>query len=308
MPGLWIKVDADFHLDELMMRAGPMAQVLHIRAMGFCRKMLTDGKITKGQVAALTYDMPESAEQIERLEFCEDGKSPLWEPINGGWMLESYGDLNQSAAEIADITEKKRKAGKARADKAAAQQSAQQPVEHLLSTCLAPEEHCAEAVSEHRCSTLLCSEVGSTNNGTDVHLPQAKPDGAEWEPDDPAYTPIAGYDGKSELALWEKTWGKISPSQVTMAQNSLIRLHVYFKLSVQQVRRLVEHVNTDPEAGEWWGGKQRSPSSWLQQDESGQHRWQKIRTHAESSTKPKPPKGDGDVRPTPTPFSEILNQ
>ena len=303
MAGLWIKVGTGFYRTEQQRQLGISAQMLHIRGMALCRENMTDGIVKEWQLPLIAFDMPDVGDLVRRLtQAGPEGEAPVWTAIDGGWTIPEYLERNMTAAELKALSEKRSKAGKA----SAANRSVEHPVEH-------PVEQDVEQDVEHNLNiattTLLYSVPAVQNtNGTDVHLPQAKPDGAEWEPDDPAYTPIAGYDGKSELALWEKTWGKISPSQVTMAQNSLIRLHVYFKLSVQQVRRLVEHVNTDPEAGEWWGGKQRSPSSWLQQDESGQHRWQKIRTHAESSTKPKPPKGDGDIRPTPTPFREILNR
>ena len=106
----------------------------------------------------------------------------------------------------------------------------------------------------------------------------------EWEPDDPSYAIVQGYNGKAELAIWETAFGKIPGGQWGEAQNALIRLHTHFKLSVKQIAEMVNHVTVDPKASEWWGGKHRPPSLWLKRDEDGRYKWQKIAAHAESSS------------------------
>lgn len=103
MSGLYVKLDAEYASDDKLIAAGPLAELLYIRGLAFCKRQMVDGIIKTNQLAAVALGIPSAARHAAAL--VEHG---AWAPIDGGWLIAAWLKRNKSAAEIADDREARR--------------------------------------------------------------------------------------------------------------------------------------------------------------------------------------------------------
>lgn len=123
---LFVPVEVDYYQNEKFEGLPETAEVLWVRALAYAKERRTDGKLTIGQLRFLGLDGLE--ERIQAL--CA---AKLWNVVDGGWEISGFLKRNRSAAEIEEISEKRRKAGAK--SKQSAEQFAQQNGSKQESSC-----------------------------------------------------------------------------------------------------------------------------------------------------------------------------
>lgn len=103
--GLWVRLDASYYLDAAILEAGEAAEVLYLRALGLAKTVLTDGLLTRPQLATLGLDNLDA--RASRL--VEVG---LWLPVKTGWQIRSWLRWNSSAKRVEEIREKRKRSGR----------------------------------------------------------------------------------------------------------------------------------------------------------------------------------------------------
>ena len=102
----------------------------------------------------------------------------------------------------------------------------------------------------------------------------------DFEPTDPDYQAIPGYNAAEEISYWEAHIKKIPRNLRLLSQNAFIQLHQHFKLSLPQLQSLLTHLATDPEAKGFWGDV---PTRLIVQRSDGLFSFQKAQNHMERS-------------------------
>jgi hypothetical protein len=90
----WVKLDDGFAEHPKLERAGPSAGWMHVAALCYCARNLTDGRIPKARALRLA-DVPKPAQVIDRL--VEVG---LWEVDGDDYVIHDYGDYNPSRVQV----------------------------------------------------------------------------------------------------------------------------------------------------------------------------------------------------------------
>lgn len=103
---LFVPLDVDYASDEKVIAAGPMAELLFVRALAFSKRTLSDGRIRKAQLPVVAYGITGQTKLAARLVHVG-----LWVTAEDGWQISGWSKRNKSAAAIADGTAKKRVAG-----------------------------------------------------------------------------------------------------------------------------------------------------------------------------------------------------
>lgn len=97
----WVKLDDGFTEHRKLELVGPLAGWLHVCALCYCARNLTDGRFPKSKALRLA-DVPKPAQLAAKL--VEVG---LWEDDGDDYVIHDFGDYNPSRAQV----EKERKAG-----------------------------------------------------------------------------------------------------------------------------------------------------------------------------------------------------
>jgi hypothetical protein len=94
----WTMLSDDFWAHPKVLKAGPEAVALFVRALSRAADALSDGFISRADLALLTRWATPSATKPERLAqaLVDAG---LWEVMEDGWMIHDYHDYNRSADE-----------------------------------------------------------------------------------------------------------------------------------------------------------------------------------------------------------------
>jgi hypothetical protein len=103
MSGLYVKLDAEYASDDKLIAAGPMAELLYIRGLAFCKRQMVDGVIKTNQLAAVALGIPSAAKHAAAL--VEHG---AWVTVRDGWRIAAWLKRNKSVAEITDDREARR--------------------------------------------------------------------------------------------------------------------------------------------------------------------------------------------------------
>ena len=90
----WVKLDDLFSDHPKVMEAGPLAAWLHVCAMCYCGRYLTDGFIPTGQVRKLA-DVDNAQELASKL--VDVG---LWENAEGGYQIHDWLEYNPSREQV----------------------------------------------------------------------------------------------------------------------------------------------------------------------------------------------------------------
>jgi len=98
----WIKLDDEFAEHPKVEALGNEAFRLHLMALCYCGKHLTDGRIPRGWATRRA-----SADVLAELEH-----GGLWQPADDGWVIHDYLDYNPTREQALDLKEKRSTAGR----------------------------------------------------------------------------------------------------------------------------------------------------------------------------------------------------
>jgi hypothetical protein len=100
---LWVKLDVEYASDPKLIDAGPMAELLYVRALCFAKKVNRDGFIEYRQLTRLAVGLPRPGALAVRLV-----QSGAFVETDNGWQITGWLKHNKTAHRIADETERKR--------------------------------------------------------------------------------------------------------------------------------------------------------------------------------------------------------
>jgi hypothetical protein len=103
---MWVKLDDQFHDHPKVVAAGPMAELLYIRALGYCARYLTGGAIPRAMLPRLT---PAKNGDALAETLVEVG---LWEETDTGWQVHDYLDWNPSPDQVRATRKKRSELGR----------------------------------------------------------------------------------------------------------------------------------------------------------------------------------------------------
>ena len=103
----WIKLDQGFPEHPKVIDAGPLAAWLHVRALGYCNRNLTDGAISHAIARELAPGKRGQA-LVRRLV-----AAGLWEMTRTGYAIHDFLEYQPSRADVLDLRAKKAEAGRA---------------------------------------------------------------------------------------------------------------------------------------------------------------------------------------------------
>lgn len=111
----WVRLDENFPEHPKVVAAGPLAGWLHVCALAYCNRHLTDGFIPEAVVRRLTgLTDRQVREAIGALEV-----QSMWQPAAGGYSIHDYLDYQLSSEDVKALRDSKvaagRKGGKASA-------------------------------------------------------------------------------------------------------------------------------------------------------------------------------------------------
>src|SRR3990167_3010294 len=101
----WVHVESSVARNRKFMKAGPAPSWLWVCGLAYCQEGLTDGFIP---AEALPFLGVKNARQLAHHLVA----AGLWDETVGGWVVHDYLKHNRSAAQIADIRDRRGKGGK----------------------------------------------------------------------------------------------------------------------------------------------------------------------------------------------------
>lgn len=90
----WAKFDDQFSDHPKVVAAGPMAELLAMRAVIFCARYETDGLIRESVLPRLTVGITSPKKQVSALV-----REGLWEKTDDGWVVHDFLDYHPSRAD-----------------------------------------------------------------------------------------------------------------------------------------------------------------------------------------------------------------
>ena len=90
----WVKLDDGFAEHPKMEQVGPLGLALHVAALCYCSRHLTDGHIPAGKVPRLL-NLPSWRKAVAGLV-----DAGAWEEVPGGYQLHDYLHYQPSRAEV----------------------------------------------------------------------------------------------------------------------------------------------------------------------------------------------------------------
>lgn len=105
MSGLYVKLDAEYASDDRLIEAGPLAELLYVRGLCFCKRTMVDGTITRRQLAAVALGIPSPEKHARTL--VDVG---AWAETDTGWTITAWLKRNKSVEQICAEREAKRAA------------------------------------------------------------------------------------------------------------------------------------------------------------------------------------------------------
>ena len=102
---LYVPLETDYYQNEKFNGVSEAGEVLYLRSMCLAKSLLTDGVLTRRQLGFLGLENLD-----DRIAEMVKGDHPLWEAVQDGWLIIGFLKRNRSAAEVDDISEKRRQA------------------------------------------------------------------------------------------------------------------------------------------------------------------------------------------------------
>jgi hypothetical protein len=135
----WVRLDENFAQHPKVLQAGPLGMAMHVSALCYCNRHLTDGFVPK-QIASMLLDLSGLAMRMWDGDMVGGGQDAtweliiedlvgagLWEPVKGGWLIHDYLDYQPSKQQIQRVREIRsevgRKGGEAKSKQIAKQNS-----------------------------------------------------------------------------------------------------------------------------------------------------------------------------------------
>jgi hypothetical protein len=102
---LYVPLDVDYASDDKLIEAGPLAELLYIRGLAFCKRTMSDGRIKRAQLTVVAHGIPSARKHVYQL--VDVG---LWRETSDGWAIVAWLKRNKSAAQIRSDSETKKAA------------------------------------------------------------------------------------------------------------------------------------------------------------------------------------------------------
>ena len=129
----WVRIDENFAQHPKVAKAGPLGIALHVAALCYCNRHLTDGFVPK-QIACTLLDFSGLGMRMWDGEMVGGGRDAewsmvvddlvdagLWRPTEGGWFIHDYLDYQPSKQQVQRLKEVRSKTGR-RGGQASAEQ------------------------------------------------------------------------------------------------------------------------------------------------------------------------------------------
>lgn len=109
----WVRIDDQFASHPKLLKAGPLGLALHVAALCYCNRYLTDGFVPRAAASTLL-DFTDLAmrviddAQVAEWSFVVDDlvSAGLWEPVQGGWQIHDYLDYQPAKAKVLEERQK----------------------------------------------------------------------------------------------------------------------------------------------------------------------------------------------------------
>lgn len=111
MSGLFVPLDANYNEDPKILRAGALPELVHIRGLALCKRLLTDGVIEQVQLPGLTLGIP--GRPLDHVSILI--REGLWAEHPLGWLVVSWTKRNKTRAQV-EADKAKRKAAAVKAN------------------------------------------------------------------------------------------------------------------------------------------------------------------------------------------------
>lgn len=106
-PELFVPVSVRMSADRAIMIAGPMAELLYIRALAFAKVNYRHGELYAEDLPMFAHGIPKARDAANALV-----GAGLWDETPTGWMIRSWCKWNADSVEIAEYRETKTLAGR----------------------------------------------------------------------------------------------------------------------------------------------------------------------------------------------------
>jgi hypothetical protein len=191
MSGLYVPLDVEYASDDKIMRVGPLAELLYVRGLAFCKRTMSDGVISREQLTIVARGIGKPNWQAAQL--VQEG---LWNATGTGWEVVGWHRRNKSKQAIESDKEARRNASqKANHDR---WHSSDQGKPSLSCPLCYP-------ISDKQSDTNRTDSVSDSDPTSDSHKPE--PEGSQRESQ--SQREREGLNGSSSV---EK---RVCPSRVT---------------------------------------------------------------------------------------------
>lgn len=115
MSDIFVKLDAEYASDPKLLEAGPLAELLYVRSLCFCKRTMSDGVIRVTQLPVVALGIPSARKLADKLVEV-NAWAEVHEPQKDGalrlvaWEIPAWLKRNKSAATIAKEREDRRAA------------------------------------------------------------------------------------------------------------------------------------------------------------------------------------------------------
>lgn len=92
---IFVPLDVEYDTDDKIIEAGPLAELLYVRGLAFCKRKLNDGKIKRSQLSVIAARIPNANKHAATL--VEVG---LWRATQTGWSVVAWSKRNRSRADV----------------------------------------------------------------------------------------------------------------------------------------------------------------------------------------------------------------
>ena len=103
--GLYVPLDVNYLRDPKIRRAGPDAELLFVRGLAHVKSSKTDGVVWDFDLDVVAVGLTKVPARVRALV-----REGLWEPIDGGWLINGWPNWNPSTAELDDLRQRQRTA------------------------------------------------------------------------------------------------------------------------------------------------------------------------------------------------------
>lgn len=103
MSGLFVPLDVEYDSDDKIIEAGPLAELLYIRSLAFCKRTMKNGVVMKSQLVVISRGLDGATTLARRLV-----KVGLWMDEGDKWTIPAWGKRNKLAEDIVADKEAKK--------------------------------------------------------------------------------------------------------------------------------------------------------------------------------------------------------